>query len=110
MNQLRTELGKITKASFGVVDDRPYLIGLQLFFESSSWGVGDGGKYMMNNSDTCRYKDGQREQAALRVIQQVHDLLAEAKVDSVAKLVGKPVEVTFDGNMFHSFRILTEVL
>jgi hypothetical protein len=37
-------------------------------------------------------------------------LLKEAKVDSVEKLKGKPVEVTFDGNRLQEWRILTEVL
>jgi hypothetical protein len=37
-------------------------------------------------------------------------LLNEAKVSSVDKLKGIPVEVTFDGNMLKEWRILTEVL
>jgi hypothetical protein len=37
-------------------------------------------------------------------------LLKEAKVDSVDQLKGKPVEVTFDGNLLSEWRILTEVL
>jgi hypothetical protein len=40
----------------------------------------------------------------------VSKLLKEAKVDSVDKLKGKPVEVTFEGNTLKSWRILTEVL
>jgi hypothetical protein len=37
-------------------------------------------------------------------------LLKQAKVDSVERLKGKPVEVTFDGNRLEEWRILTEVL
>jgi hypothetical protein len=37
-------------------------------------------------------------------------LLKEAKVSSVYKLKGIPVEVTFDGNMLKEWRILKEVL
>jgi hypothetical protein len=40
----------------------------------------------------------------------VSSLLKDAKVNSVDQLKGKPVEVTFDGNMLKSWRILTEVL
>jgi hypothetical protein len=40
----------------------------------------------------------------------VSKLLKESKVDSVEKLKGKPVEVTFEGNMLKEWRILTEVL
>jgi hypothetical protein len=36
--------------------------------------------------------------------------LKDAKVNSVDELKGKPVEVTFDGNMLKEWRILTEVL
>jgi hypothetical protein len=40
----------------------------------------------------------------------VSKLLKDAKVSSVDELKGKPVEVTFDGNMLKEWRILTEVL
>jgi hypothetical protein len=40
----------------------------------------------------------------------ISSLLKDAKVDSVDKLKGKPVEVTLDGNQLKSWRILTEVL
>jgi hypothetical protein len=40
----------------------------------------------------------------------VSKLLKEAKVNSVDKLKGIPVEVTFDGNILKDWRILTEVL
>lgn len=36
--------------------------------------------------------------------------LRDAKVRNVAALVGKPVEVTLDGNALASWRILKEVL
>ena len=38
------------------------------------------------------------------------ELLHQAKVDRVEKLVGKPVEITWDNHMLKSWRILTEVL
>jgi hypothetical protein len=37
-------------------------------------------------------------------------LLKDSNVNSVDKLKGVPVEVTFDGNMLKDWRILTEVL
>jgi hypothetical protein len=40
----------------------------------------------------------------------VSKLLRDAKVDSVEKLKGKPIEATFDGNTLKEWRILTEVL
>ena len=104
----RKELGKITKASFGKLYDRPNIFGLFLEFGGQSWGIGDGGRYAFN----IEYKgaDGERNVAALKVADTVKDILDEAKVSTVDQLIGIPVEVTTEGNMFKSFRVLTEVL
>lgn len=40
----------------------------------------------------------------------ISKLLKEAKVDEVYQLKGKPVEVTFEGNMLKEWRLLTEVI
>lgn len=42
--------------------------------------------------------------------EKVAAILKDAKVSSVSGLIGKPVEVTLEGNLFKDFRILTEVL
>ncbi|HEY3874091.1 MAG TPA: hypothetical protein VGM92_01320 [Candidatus Kapabacteria bacterium] len=91
-----------------MVHDRPYIFGLQLSFGGDSWGVGDGGVNCFN----IEYKKSESEsaEAALRVMRETHRILSEAKVGSVADLIGIPVEITFDGSMLKSFRILTEVL
>lgn len=64
----------------------------------------------MNVSLDCRTTDGARRMAALETIEYIVRTLEHAKVEKVSQLVGKPVEVTLEGNMFKSFRILTEVL
>lgn len=40
----------------------------------------------------------------------VSGLLKDAKVSSVDRLVGKPIEATFDGQVLESWRILTEAI
>ena len=104
-------LGKITHAEFGIDKDYPCLIGLQLSFSFGGSGVSDGGKYTFNIDKSCRaWKVNERLQAITEHIEDIYDLLNAAKVHYVSELVGKPVEVTIEENMFKDFRILTEVL
>ena len=46
----------------------------------------------------------------VKTLKNVSKYLKEAKVSSVDKLKGIPVEVTFENNTIKSWRILTEVL
>lgn len=108
---MRKELGKITSAEFGSVSDYPFLVGLILSFGGDGWGEGDGGRYTVNIGDACKWSSPtERQETIAHMVDQVNAILTAAKVDSVSGLTGKPVEVTFDGNMFKDFRILTEVL
>lgn len=91
------QLGKITAAEFGFGGYQDAMLGLTLSFAGKGWGVG----HFIGQWG----KDWSVLQA--RSIQQ---LLSECGVLHISQLVGKPVEVTFDGNVFEDFRILTEVL
>lgn len=111
--QKRTEkrLGKIDFAEFGTIRDYPFLIGLQLGFSMRGCGVMDGGKYTVNINPECKWEyDGAREEAVCLAVEKVNEILKDAKVNYVSKLIGKPVEVTLVNNTFSDFRILTEVL
>ena len=103
-------LGKIDFAEYGSFKDRPFLLGLQLGFSFLHGGVMDGGKFTLNLSDSCRWDDDSRKEAIFEQAMFLRDLLKEAKCNYVSELVGKPVEVTLQNNMFQCFRILTEVL
>ena len=105
-------LGKITTAEFGVIRDYPFLMGLQLYFKLGDGSmVGDGGKYMVNMSDSCKWNsEKEKSEAMARAMSQVYKLLNDAKVKYVSDLVDIPVEVALDGCLFKDFRILTEVL
>ena len=104
-------LGKIDFAEYGTVKDYPFMIGLQLGFKlGNSGGVGDGGKYTINISKTCRWDESDRQEAITKKADELYEILKDAKVNYVSQLVGKPVEVEIEDNMFKDFRILTEVL
>lgn len=103
-------LGKIDFAEFGTIKDYPFLIGLQLGFSMAGSGVMDGGKYTVNISPECKWKDNEREKVITQTIAFIADILKDAKVNYVSELINKPVEVTIENNTFKDFRILTEVL
>lgn len=105
-------LGKITSAEFGMFKDTP-LMGLQLKFRLDGCMVSDGGRYCVNTSPKFNWSSPYpygRAAAITRMVDNVESILKEAKVYSVSELVGKPVQVTIDQNIFVEFRILTEVL
>jgi hypothetical protein len=104
------ELGKITFAEFGTVRDYPFLIGLQLGFRMDGSAVMDGGKYTVNISPECKWKEMNREATIIKSIEEVNRILEDAKANYVSELLNKPVEVTMEDNTFKDFRILTEVL
>lgn len=105
-------LGKITSAEYGICPDYPFFFGLRLTFslDGGSRVVGSSTKYMFNISKNCKWENMNRNEAIAGLVDDLHEILNEAKVNHVSELVGKPVEVTLDGNVYKDFRILTEVL
>ena len=104
-------LGKITNAEFGLQRDYPFMFGLQLEFSFDGSCVGDGGMYTINIYSGCKWDSAeQKAEAVEKCIIDTVDVLKDAKVNNVSQLKDKPVEVELDGNLFKSFRILTEVL
>lgn len=97
---MKIELGKIQSVSFGYEE---YLFGLKLTLGGQSWGTCTG--YYYNPS----YK-GDNTEYMKEMMGNVQKILKDAKVDSVDKLLNKPIEATFEGNLLKEFRILTEVL
>ena len=104
-------LGKITRAEFGTIHDMPFLMGLQLDFSFSSKGVSTGSAHCINTCSSCKWDNAEQRQKSIeREWDYIYKLLKEAKVKYVSELVGKPVEIELDGNVFKGFRILTEVI
>lgn len=104
-------LGKITFAEFGTIHDMPCFFGLQLGFGMGGSGVMDGGRYTINISPECKWESfNERDRMTFDLMEAIHKILKDAKVNYVSELIGKPVEVTLNENCFAGFRILTEVL
>lgn len=102
-------LGKITRAEFGTIKGMNFLMGLQLTFAFDGSGVSTGGRYCVNTSSHWKFDDD-RQYEITKSWDFIHKILKEAKVNYVSELIGKPVEVELDGNVFKNFRILTEVI
>lgn len=110
----RTELGKIESAYFGIGGYQDAQIGLHVSLQGSGWGVSDSSCAWDSEtvpwSEGCKWSERERDDRYTRIVRYISTLLKEAKVDSVDKLKGVPVEVTFEGMALKSWRILTEVL
>lgn len=103
--------GKIISAEFGTVQDRPFLVGLKLEFRLSDGTViGNSGKYIVSATTAYELSNDGRRKKITAMVDAVRGVLKDSKVNNVSDLVGKPVEVTMENDIFKDFRILTEVL
>jgi len=111
---MEKRLGKITSVSFGLGGYQGAMLGLHISLGNDGWGVSDSmaqwDAEQISCSEHTKWSESDRDVWYAEIMRYVSKLLKEAKVDSVDKLKGKPVEVTFDGNMLKEWRILTEVL
>jgi hypothetical protein len=111
---MEKRLGKIESVSFGLGKYQGAMIGLHVTLGDGSWGVGNSranwDAEQIKWSENTKWSEQDRDGWYAEIMRYVSKLLKEAKVDSVDKLKGKPVEVTFDGNQLKEWRILTEVL
>lgn len=98
---MKKELGKIKSVSFGWSE---YLFGLNLTLGGEGWGTSTGIYY------NPTYKNESQELHSVAMLSKVQELLKDAKVETVDKLLNKPIEATFEGTILRDFRILTEVL
>ena len=104
---IKTCLGKITEAEFGLVRDYPFMMGLKLQFKfDEQCVVGSGWTYTVNMNPGSDDRKTKLEERA----DGLYQLLKTAKCQNVSDLKGMPVELTLDDNTFKSVRILTEVL
>lgn len=104
-------LGKITSVEWGTIKDHSFLCGLILEFHlEDETSVGSGSKYTINFSSSCKWTTEERQRAITKLMDQIYQLLKDAKCNYISELINKPVQVTIENNMFQSFRILKEVL
>lgn len=111
---MKKELGKITKAKFGLGGYDGVMIGLHLTFSIGSstvnWTKSDWDPEIIKLSEHTQWSEADRDANFSEIVRYLSKVLNEAKVDSVDRLIGIPVEITLDGNTLKSWRVLTEVL
>jgi hypothetical protein len=111
---MEKRLGKIESVSFGLGGYQGAMLGIHFSLGADGWGVNDSKANWDDETISCsehaKWTESDRDGWYAEIMRYVSKLLKDAKVDSVDKLKGKPVEVTFDGNILKEWRILTEVL
>ncbi len=106
-----TKLMRITRAEFGEGGYQDACIGFSLTFETEGAGVSDfKGTWNMEPSQYAAWTVADQDAEFAKTVRLIADTLRAAKKRYVSELKGVPVEVTFEGNVLKSWRILTEVL
>jgi len=106
----RTELGKITRASFGLGGYQDAMIGVNWGFGGIGWGVSDFWGQWALRSENAKWTEAERVTALGRDCLRLLQILNDANKRTIDELVGVPVQVTFDGNILKSWRVLREVV
>ena len=111
---MEKKLGKIQSVRFGHGGYQDACIGLSVTLGDGSWGVSDfKGTWdpeIIKCTEHTKWTEEDRTNNIGEAVRFISKLLKEAKVDSVDKLKGIPVEATFDGSMLKEWRVLSEVL
>lgn len=108
------ELMKISNVAFGAGGYQDAQFGLFLDFSSKSSGVSasivGGWDYSIKVDKYTKWTEEDRSHDMAQMCKTISQILSDAKVSSVDKLKGIPVEVVFSQRTIQSFRILEEVL
>lgn len=108
---MRSELGKIKRASFGKGGYQDVCIGISFTLGGSGWGVTDfWGAWGIERSEYSKWTEEERIEQLGKTTMRINKLLDDAKVDSVEKLEGIPIRVNFNGMTLDSWEVLKEVL
>ena len=111
MNEKR--IGKIQKVNFGLGGYQDACLGIsfQLGSDKQGWGVGDfKGTWAHKPNKHCKWNEDDQTKAWGEMCRWIAELLSSAKVSSIEKLVGKPIEIEFEGMTLKSWRILEEAV
>jgi len=110
----RKELGKIQRVSFGHGGYQNACLGIDFTLGGDVWSVSDTKSAWDANLITCdddnKWTEEDRDKQYAEIMRYISDLLRDAKVHDVSGLEGIPIEVTFEGMILKSWRILKEVL
>lgn len=106
----RVELGKIKKLTVGIGGYQDAQLGVSVELGGSGWGVCDFFGTWATHTERCKWTPAEQRGILADTMLRIRDLLADANVATTDKLIGKPIEATFDGGILKSWRILKEVL
>jgi len=109
---MNKEIGKIKAVCFGLNEGR---LGVSFTFGSTvgGWGVGTFRGFWSPEIEITKgtkWTEADRNRAYAETMRFIAEILLKAKRDDVSRLVGVPVEVTFDGGSLKSWRVLEEAI
>jgi hypothetical protein len=108
---IEKHLGKISNCSFGYGGYQGAQIGIFFDFECNGGGISDGWAFWSGKrSENARWSDADRIEALGEITMRIDWILKSAKKESVAALVGTPVEITMEDFKLVTWRVLTEVI
>ena len=111
---MEKKLGKIENVYFGMGGYQDSMIGLHVTISGNYWCVNDSkcawDAEIIKHTENCKWTEHDRDLDYAKIIRFISSLLKEAKVDTVEKLKGIPIEATFEGNTLKDWRVLTEVI
>ena len=108
---MRKELGKITHFDVGLGGYDGAMFGMSVTLGGKGWGVQDfDGTWSRQPDEHCKWTVEDQLKLWGVMCRRVATLVAKEKAITRADMVGIPVEVTFNDNSLHSWRILDEVL
>lgn len=107
-------LGKIDTIRFGIGGYQDACIGVHVNIKVAGGGVSDSKSFWDKNriehTSNSKWSEYDRSEKYAEIVSYLSDLMHSAKVDSIDKLKGIPVEAEFEGMDLVSWRVLTEVL
>lgn len=108
---MRKEFGKIKRFDVGLGGYDDAMFGMSVTLGGVGWSVHDfDGTWTREPDSHCKWTQEDQTEHWGKVCRRVADLMAKAKAKTCEEMIGTPVEVTFNGNALHSWRILEEVL
>lgn len=107
---MEKRLGKIRSVRFGSGGYDDAMFGFSFDLGGDGWGVGDFWGTWSNRSEGAMWTIEDQNKHFLEAMLRVKSIMKDAKKDDFSKLSGVAIEVSFDGNILSSWRILTEVV
>ena len=106
------KIGKIKSVRMGRGGYQDVMLGITFTLGSGPWDVGDfwGAWSLSISAEGAQWDEADRDAAFAKTMRRIDSLLSDAQVSSTDNLVGKPIEIEFDGGIMKSWRILTEAI